>query len=142
MIYFLVRLSTPSEEAVAAPAFFEEMASAVRAAGDDIGADIRLEDLWVSGDDSSLYVLQSADTPPSPTLPTRLGRPVGLTPLRVYVDQPGEGAHLDPTDKILFGPDRQEVMGSIAPRVVICRICTADLTIEDHRRPPCPSRLR
>lgn len=111
------------------------------AAQTDPLGDTRLgvEQSWYGPDGAFYVLLSNVETPgvPSQLAATVVsGLPLKLTEI-VRGDRSVELGH---EDGIVIGLTREEVLDSLPPGYATCAICQADLTIEDHNRPPCPTR--
>jgi hypothetical protein len=106
--------------------------------GIGIGIGIGIELSWQNEAGGPVYLILQADSPPD-LLTTRVAEMTGGEPL--VIDAPVsrfERVNMELGDRMMLGPSSQDILMSLPPDVTDCVKCGADLTIEDHRRPPCP----
>jgi hypothetical protein len=100
---------------------------------------LTVDQSWFAPDGTLFLVLDDVENPAGLGLLAAAavnGLPMDLS--RILA--PRAFAELADDGRVIIGGSRQEVMASVAPDYWICATCNRDLTIEDHRRPPCPVR--
>lgn len=131
-MYALVRIDVSPDEPTSA---FDDLATLPGGPTDPV-LDVCLT--WFRPDDAHYVVVSGVDDPEG--VGYRIADFAAGVPLQLDVLQLASDANIGDEGRVLFAPTPRSILMALPPGIATCPLCQADLTIEEHRSPPCSVR--